>query len=148
MNPVYVYPAKSRFYSTGRWEVWNRFRSSSTMARRVENTQKVRGAASYFDPSSPNDMNFNELIGKPIKDTNRIKFFHSKLNSMQKNSNKVVITENLPEKYTYSYCINKFDVCGKTLNKFKEKVKSKSKKTRNLYFRLPVVCCNGRREVE
>jgi hypothetical protein len=148
MKTFHAYPAKCRFYSPGRWEVWNRFRSTSTMTKNLENALRVKGTYSLTQNFELNSSSFAELSSNRFPDTNRVKIIHSKMNSIQRTPNKIVIQENLPEKYTYSHCINKFDICGKTVNKSPEKPRSTRKKTRNLYFRLPVVSCTFRKEFD
>lgn len=143
MNAVCIYPSKVRFYSPGRWENWCKFRSTNTFARNQENAQKIRGTSlnSSDEPLNKTISNLQYSFPTPIR--TRVVSGKLKQSSSPKAVQKAAITENLPEKYTYGCFFNKFDICGKPVSSLgagngKIKVKNQ-KKTKNLYFKLPVV---------
>lgn len=140
MNSISIYPSKVRFYSTGRWENWNKFRSSSTFTKNHGNITRIREASlsSTDDPFISQPSEFQSNLNKPIK--LKVLSLAARQVDGPKSIPKVPISENLPEKYTYSSFFNKFDVCGKPVSTMgNARIKARQKKTKNLYFKLPVV---------
>ena len=131
---VEIYPAKNRFYSTGRWEAWNKLPSTAVQPKNNLNIKMIRGT--YFTnqslnktpPKSPMNLTSSTYRGlKPVQRvpiTNEISLTprrKSKPSDLKKKEG-LLPTEVLDpeiynsEKYSYSVCVGNMNIRGRQIS--------------------------------
>ena len=131
---VEIYPAKNRFYYTGRWEAWNKLPSTPVQPKNYLKIKMIRGTQSI--PQQPDDISpklawnlqsstyrgLQTLVRVPIaKEISFTAHRKSKNTEIKKKESMKPVEVIDPEiynceKYSYSVCVGNMNIRGRQIS--------------------------------
>ena len=164
---IEVYPAKTRFYSTGRWEAWNKLPNGSKQPQYYRKIKRIQGKYYGDSPTTtensiftwnfqnyshtPQQSSINSPCTKKLSTTLYRSAKKSKIKPKKILNFPNIDTQKTSQKYSYSVCMGNIDIKGKQITqhpiKFAPTPDSSSSRLQNTmkklekskFFQLPSV---------